>query len=113
MGGPDHAPERSSEEVAARQPVPALAPGIRGQEFYLTRFDRMETYLQEHPDAVDQLGLSRNQTTQILNFINGERSVGEIRDRVAAWTGEPLTVDQVKGYLDILEAVGWVVVEAP
>ncbi len=113
LGGPGQAPEPSSQEMAARQPVPTLAPGIRGQEFYLSRFDRMETYLREHPDAVDDLGLSRNQTTQILNFINGRRSLGEIRDCVAAWTGEPLTVEQVRGYLDILEAVGWVVVESP
>lgn len=111
-GGPSDEPTDSPEEESAQRQVPHLAPGIRGQEFYLSRFDRMEAYLRDHPAALEELGLSRGQTSQILNFVNGERSVAEIRDGAYAWTGEPLSLDQVSGYLQILEEVGWVVMEA-
>ena len=101
-------PTPGPAEEAARRRIPALAPGIRGQEFYLSRWDRMETYLQEHPEALEALDLTRAQTTQILNFIDGDRSVAEIRDRVSAWTGEALSLEQVEGYVAILQEVGWV-----
>jgi hypothetical protein len=98
----------SAEEREYGGVVPRLASGIRGQEFNLGRFPGMVSYLEENPRALEELGLSRNQTTQILNFVNGERSVPAIRNGVAAWTGEDLSVEQVAGYLGILEQVGWV-----
>jgi aminopeptidase YwaD len=107
--GAQGAPRLSEREVEMDRLIPRLAPGIHGQEFSLGRFGRMQSYAEEHPDAVTQLGLSRNQTTQILNFINGERSLLTIRDRVVAWTGEELSLDQLVGYVNILEEVGWVV----
>jgi hypothetical protein len=57
------------------------------------------------------LGLTSAQTRQIPNFVNGSRSVTAIRNRVAAATGTSLTVEQVAGYLAILEVVGWVVMK--
>jgi len=110
-GGPVESREDSPGEMEARRRIPRLAPGIRGREFQLSRFDRMEIYLEAHPGALEELGLSRSQSSQILNFIDGRRSITEIRDRVAAWTGEDLSVEVVAAYLDILEEVGWVVVE--
>jgi hypothetical protein len=53
--------------------------------------------------------LDRNQTRWILNFVNGERSVSTIRDRVAAIAGDELSVGQVADYLGMLEEVGWIV----
>jgi hypothetical protein len=91
--------------------VPRLADGIRGQEFNLGRFAGMQAFNREHPQALAELGLGRNQTTQILNFVNGERSVLTIRNRVAAWTGGDLSTNQVQAYLEILREVGWVVLE--
>ena len=38
--------------------------------------------MEEHPDVLEGMGLVPSQTRQIVNFINGERSVAEIRDRV-------------------------------
>ena len=106
-GAPARPPQPTAEEREYEAVVPMLAPGIRGQEFNLGRFDRMQTFMEENPEAVQELGLSRGQTTQILNFVNGERSVVAIRNGVAAWTGEDLTVGQVADYLRILAEVGW------
>ncbi len=101
-------PAPSSAEVAARRVTPRLAPGIRSVETSLNRYGRMQAYLEAHPDAVAELGLSNGQTRQILNFINGERSVTEILLRVRGLTGEEMTLEQLQGYLDILEEVGWI-----
>ena len=107
-GSPVEPPPPGAEEREFQGVVPRLAPGIRGQEFNLGRFEGMLSFLEENPRALPELGLSRSQTTQILNFVNGERSVLAIRNGVAAWTGEDLSVRQVAEYLDILSEVGWV-----
>jgi len=111
VGRSTEPPAPSAMEREYEKVVPRLAPGIRGQEFNLGRFEGMVSFLEENPQAVSELGLNRTQTTQILNFVNGERSVLAIRNGVAAWTGEELSVEQVAGYLGILETVGWVELE--
>jgi uncharacterized Ntn-hydrolase superfamily protein len=111
VGGPAMAPAPTEEDLEYDRVVPRLAPGIRGQEFNLGRYGPMVAFLEEEPQAIQELGLSRNQTTQILNFVDGERSVLAIRNGVAAWTGEALSTGQVADYLEILEEVGWVELE--
>ena len=101
-------PEPSEAELAFDEMVPRLAPGIRGQEFNLGQYDRAQAYFQGHPEVMEEVGLSNNQTRQILNYVNGQRSVFAIMKRVAAATGERITVNQVAGYLDILEEIGWI-----
>jgi hypothetical protein len=102
---------QTAEERRYSNVVPAIHPEVKGQQFYLNGFDQYDRYTEEHPDAVSSLGLNRGQTQGILNFVNGERSVTEIRNRVAALVGDDLTIEQVVGYLRILEEVGWIVVE--
>jgi len=101
-------PRPSSAERAAFNVTPALAEGIRGQEFSLRDFGPMQDYQRDHPGAIDALGLSGSQTAQILNFVNGRRSVGEILNWVRGVTAEPLTLEQLQGYLEILQEVGWI-----
>jgi hypothetical protein len=90
--------------------VPDLAPDVRRLQFNLTRTDAYRAYMEEHPDVLEEMGLTRGQTSQILNFINGDRSVAEIRNRVAALTSDDLEDQQVMDYLRILEQVGWIVI---
>jgi hypothetical protein len=101
-------PAQSGAEARQRGVVPRLAPGIRGVETALARFAPYTQWEAAHPGAVEALGLSRNQATQILNFVNGKRSVAEILGWVRGVTAEPTTLDQVTGYLRILEEVGWI-----
>jgi hypothetical protein len=104
-------PAPTSEELSYGQVVPRLAPGIRGVETSLGRYAPAQEYFRDHPDAMDETGLSNAQTQQILNFVDGRRSVLTIRNRVAAWMGVDLTVTQVARYLAILEEIGWVELE--
>jgi hypothetical protein len=101
-------PGPTPEEVEQEGRVPRLPETIRSREFYLNRFGRMQEFTEAHPGRMEALGLSRGQTSQILNFIDGKRSIPVIRSRVEAWTGEPLSMDRLLDYLGILEEVGWV-----
>ena len=82
-----------------------------GQKFSFNEHDPYSTYRQTHPEAFSELGLSSGQTRGILNFVNGQRSVTEIRNRVGAMAGDDLTVGQVVEYLRILHEVRWIVVD--
>jgi hypothetical protein len=104
-------PEPSQEELAFDLLIPRLAPGIRGRETSMGRFGPAQEYFQEDPAVISDIGLSNAQTQQIQNFVNGERSVLTIRNRVEAATGQPLTASQVARYVEILVEVGWLVVE--
>ena len=101
-------PAPGRAETNAMGVVPLLAPGIRAVETSLSGFAPMRTWLGQHPTALEDLGLSRAQTTQIVNFINGKRPATEILYRVRGVTGEDLTLAQLQGYLGILEEVGWI-----
>ncbi|UCC84503.1 MAG: M28 family peptidase [Gemmatimonadota bacterium] len=100
----------TAEERRYSNVFPDIHPDVMGMKFYLNEHDQYNTYRQTHPEAFSELGLSSGQTRGILNFVNGQRSATEIRNRVAAMAGDDLTVAQVAGYLSILEEVGWLVV---
>jgi aminopeptidase YwaD len=101
----------SSSDLAYDRMVPRLAPGIRGQEFNMGRFDRAQSYFQEHPGILAELGITNAQTQLIQNYINGERSLLTIRDRIVGWTGEDLPLELLARYVEILQEIGWVVME--
>jgi hypothetical protein len=95
--------ERKYEAV-----VPSLAPGVRGREFSLTSREQYTSYLKEHPDALKSLALTPSLGNTILNFVNAQRSVAEIRRWVVFETGQDVSLQSVAGYLDILRTVGWI-----
>jgi hypothetical protein len=64
--------------------------------------------MKEHPDALKALGLTPQQATSILNYVNGRRSIQKIRDTVVGEAGRDVTIDAVRGYLELLKTVGWV-----
>jgi len=104
-------PGPSAEDLAYDRAIPSLAEGIRGQEFNLGQFEPAQGYFREHPGVLAEIGLSDAQTRQIMNHINGGRSILTIRNRVAAWTGEDISVTQVARYVGILQEIGWVELE--
>ncbi|MBT8395662.1 MAG: M28 family peptidase [Gemmatimonadetes bacterium] len=104
-------PEPTSEEASHASRIPRLAPGIRGQEFNMGRFQPAQDYFRDHPGILNEIGLTNAQTSQISNWVNGRRSILTIRDRVAAGTGQQIDVAQVARYLEILEEIGWVEIE--
>lgn len=102
-------PAASGREARRSGAVPRLAPGIRGVETALARFAPYTRWVEAHRGALEALGLSRSQTTQIQNLVDGKRTVTEILWWVRGLTDEPITPEQVRGYLDVLRQVGWIV----
>ncbi|MFB3852770.1 MAG: M28 family peptidase [Vicinamibacterales bacterium] len=104
---PTARPAAAGAALAAQ--VPRLAPGVRGREFSLGSYQPYEAYMKEHPEALKTLGVTPTQAATIANYVNGRRTVADIRNAVAAETDRELTNEAVAGYLDILKTVNWVV----
>jgi hypothetical protein len=104
-GGPAVA---RSAKAGSPAVVPALSPAVKGLEFSLQSWPKYSAYMKEHPEALKALGLTSQQATSILNYVNGRRSIQKIRDTVVGETGRDVTIDAVRGYLEMLKTVGWV-----
>jgi hypothetical protein len=105
-------PGPTAEELAFHEVVPHLSDEVRGREFNMGRFAPAQEYFRAHPGSLEELGLGNDETSQILNYVNGERSILTIRNRVMARTGSSsLTASRVARYLEILEEIGWVRLE--
>ncbi|MDH5386477.1 MAG: hypothetical protein OEY18_17385, partial [Candidatus Aminicenantes bacterium] len=105
------APEKSElteEEKKYSEIFPDMCPDVKGKEFYLERTDRFRDYIKENPDALKKLKLNRNQQRSIQNFINGKRSVMEIRNAAIAETEIDLPFESLMGYLELLKELNWI-----
>jgi hypothetical protein len=97
----------TEEEKLLGAVVPAVHPDARCREYSIERMESYRKWLEANPAALEELDLDDRLRRAIPDFINGERSVVEIRDRVAAETGRPLELDKLVRYLEILETIGW------
>ena len=88
--------------------VPAIASSIRGREFQISGNEQYGKYLKEHPDALKAMGLSLQQAPTILNYINGKRSIIQIRNSACGELDEDISLEAVAAYLELLKSVGWV-----
>ncbi len=104
-------PGPTAEDAGYDRVIPRLAEEIRGQVFNMGQYGPAQDYFREHPGVLGEIGLSNAQTSQIMNYVNGRRSILTIRNRVAGWTGEHISVDQVALYLGVLGEIGWVELE--
>jgi len=88
--------------------VPTLAAEVKGKQFSLQAWPKYAAYAKEHPDALKALGLTPPQAASLLNWVDGRRSAAAIRDCLIGETGAAISLESVKGYLEVLKAVGWV-----
>ena len=101
-------PELTDEEIQYSKVFPDFHGVVKGVEFNLERTDKYREYVKENADMVKKLKLNRYQQRPIQNFINGERSVTEIRNAVIADTGIDLPFKRLVGYLEMLKELNWV-----
>jgi hypothetical protein len=102
-------PPVSALEKKYQTIIPALAQAVRGQLFQLSAHEPYSKYLKEHPEALKALGLTPQQANTILNYVNGKRSVSEIRNAASGELNEDLPIESVAAYLDLLKTVQWIV----
>lgn len=105
---PPEEPRLSAMEKQHMDSIPSLQNGVRGQKFNPAQTEEHEDFTAGHPDFFKDLKLDRNQQRMILNYINGQWSVTEIRKWVMAETEKELGFEQLLSYLGYLEQIGWI-----
>ncbi len=99
-------PVLAAEEIAAGRLVPVRTDKMRGYfngfEFYQKIRELLET--KKLPPAFNQLGRA---DFEVRNFIDGQRSILDIRNAVSAEYG-PVPVKAVKDYLELLQNMEYV-----
>jgi len=101
-------PELTDEEIQHSKIFPDYHSDVKGVKFSLERTDRYSEYLKKNKDAMKKLKLNRYLQRSVQNFINGKRSVTEIRNSVLAETGKDFSFERLVGYLEILKELNWV-----
>jgi hypothetical protein len=101
-------PEPTDEEIQYSKVVPDFHGDVKGVEFYLERTDRYREYIKENPDVLKKVKMNRLHQSSIQNFINGKRSVTDIRKAVLAQTGANLSFERIMGYLEMLKKLNWI-----
>jgi hypothetical protein len=97
-----------SEEIKFTEVSPSLHKNVKGKEFSLERSSLYRNYLKDNPLALKKIGLERSHQRAILNYINGKRSISQIKLYVTAETGRILSLKKLVAYLKTLEAIGWI-----
>lgn len=102
-------PVLSALEKKYQAVVPALAASVKGQLFQLSAHEPYGKYMKEHPEALKSLGLTAQQAGAMLNYVNGKRSITEIRNAVVGELNQDVPLDGVAAYMELLKTVQWVV----
>ncbi len=109
LGG--QAPEEPSAGAVERkyQAIrPVIASSVQGREFQLTANEAYSRHLKEHPDALKSMGMTTQQAAAVLNYVDGKRSIAEIRNAGAGELDEEVSLAGVVAYLELLKKVSWV-----
>jgi len=101
-------PELSELEKKYSTVIPSIHKNMRGKVFYPERTDPFKEFTEKNPDYLKNLKLSRTQQRAIVNFIDGKRSVTQIKMFVEAETGEDLSIEKIKSYMEFLQSIGWI-----
>jgi aminopeptidase YwaD len=103
-------PALSEEEIQAGRLVPVRGEKLKGYfnafEFY-QKLRQMVEAKQITPESFRGLGRA---DSEVRNFIDGRRSVLDIRNAVSAEYG-PMPVKSVRDYVELLEKLGYVKIE--
>jgi aminopeptidase YwaD len=101
-------PHLSPQEKEQLERIPSLHSGVRGQKFNPAQTEEHEGFTAKNPDFFKDLKLDRTQQRAVLNYINGRRSVTEIRNWAMAETGRDLDLEKLLDYIGYLEQIDWI-----
>ncbi len=101
-------PPVSALEKKYQAIVPALAPSVNGQLFQLSAHEPYSKYLKEHSDVLKAMGLTTQQAGTMLNYVNGKRSIIDIRNAVVGELNLDISLESVAAYMDLLKTVQWI-----
>ncbi len=98
----------TSEEITYNHLFPAIHPDVKAKMFSMEGSDIYKEYMEKNPDALKDLKMNSTQRRMILNYINGKRSIPEIRKWVMAETEKDLELSNMVRYLGIMKSIGWI-----
>jgi aminopeptidase YwaD len=101
-------PEPSEMEKKYSTVIPSIHEDVKGKVFYPERTDSYQEFIKKDPDYLKNLRISRMQQRTIVNYINGKRSVTEIKNSVEAETGGDLDIEKLISYMEFLQSIGWI-----
>ncbi len=101
-------PEPNEMEKEYSTVIPSIHEDVKGQVFYYERTDSYQEFTKKNPDYLKNLKLSRMQQRTIVNFIDGKRSVTEIKNSVESETGADVDIEKLISYMEFLESIGWI-----
>jgi len=101
-------PEPSEMEKKYSTVIPSIHEDVKGQVFYYERTDSYQEFTKKNPDYLKNLRLSRMHQRTIVNFIDGKRSVTEIKNSVEAETEADVDIEKLISYMEFLESIGWI-----
>ena len=102
-------PVVSTLEQKYQAVVPAPAQSVRGQLFQLSAHEPCRKYMKDRPEALQTIGLTAQQAGAMVNYVNGRRSISEIRNAVMGELNQDVPLESVVAYMELLNAVQWVV----
>ncbi len=91
-----------------RNKTPDIHRDVERNVFNPDDLDSYESYIEENPDAMKDLGLGRGQRRSLMNFINGNRPLPEIWKSAMAETEGEIPFEKVVDLFKILEEIGWI-----
>ena len=105
---PPEEPELTEQEREYSGVIPSIHKDVKGQIFYPERTEKHQDFTEKNPDFFKELRMGRSVQRSLLNYINGRRSVTEIRNCVMAETGRDLEFEKLLLYLDYLKTILWI-----
>lgn len=88
---------------------PSMHPDVKGKKFNITTESRLNEFIASNPGHRGMpVATDRTAAAMVLKYINGVRSVAEIRNSVNAETGREYGISDIAGYIELLKEIGWV-----
>lgn len=90
--------------------IPVLHPAVKGKKFNISSESNLNEFLEKN-SAHKGVVIARDRTVSglVLKYINGKRSVTDIKNSVNAETGRTFSVEEIASYIDILREIEWII----
>jgi len=87
---------------------PALHPDVKSKKFNIASESNLNEFISKNETHKGNLiAKDRLASGLVLKYINGSRSVTEIRNCVSAETSRQYNVEDIASYIDMLKEIGW------
>ena len=88
---------------------PVLHPDVKGKKFNIASDSNLNEFLKNNDTHKGNIvAKDRIASGLVLKYINGKRSITDIKNCVCAETGKNYDVEVIAAYMDLLKEIGWI-----